>query len=168
MDEHWNKHPAFQDILGSIRKEWRWKLICTGSLILTSASAIWVIPGWYVLVPIALLAGLMMAFWQAIATGPLDSSSVYRLLQGHSEDIIWIYGSLLTRAPLGVVLSKHYRVYIQTRDRQSYTIQLPEDRYLVVMKWLNRALPHVIFGWEEQRYQQWIRSGTLSESGEGS
>ena len=48
-------------------------------------------------------------------------------------------------APGRVSLSR-YRITFVLNDGSVTDISLPAHRYLVVMKWLNRVLPHAEFG----------------------
>ncbi len=161
MNEQWVYHPAFQDILRSIRRSWILELTGWCSLAVLLFCIIWIFAG---TTRVVATIGLIVPFWGIYmlwTERPEHGSPLYHLFIREPEKIIWVYGYLLTRAPLGIVLWKQHRIFFQTVDRKSYALDIPESRYLVVMKWLNRAMPHVVFGWDELRYQRWLNDGTV-------
>jgi hypothetical protein len=152
-------HPAFLDIQRALRKAWLLQqCLWLGLLVVGLLSAVLfttVASGWgWVLGGISLMAWIFLR-WK----GPYGRSLVIRYVQEKPKDIVWIYGYRLLRAPLGVMLSSQYRIYFQTRDRRRFSLDIPENRYLVVMKWLNRILPHAEFGWDDERFERWRNTG---------
>lgn len=154
-------HPAFQDILDSIRRSWRRKLMGLSVLIILLLTGIACLPDWYKMMPMTGLAVSLWGVYRLCWRGPLRHSPLFQLLTQTPERIVWIYGYQLTRAPLGLVLSSQHRIYVQTNDKKSYSLDLPASRYLVVMKWLNRVLPDAAFGWDDLRYQRWLQNGSV-------
>ncbi|MCF8237490.1 MAG: hypothetical protein K9I85_05000 [Saprospiraceae bacterium] len=152
-------HPAFLDIQRALRKAWLlqqclWLVLLavglSGAILFSTGVSVW---GWAL--GCISVAALCFLRWN----GPYRRSLVFQYLQEKPKDIVWIYGYQLLRAPLGVMLSNQYRIYFQTRDRQRFSLDIPEKRYMVVMKWLNRILPHAEFGWDDERFERWKNTG---------
>lgn len=161
MKEHWVQHPAFQDILLAVRKAWQYQIIAIAGLIILLLTLLMFLPGWYKSIP---AIGLGLSLWGIARTsrvGGTHRSPIVRLLLHDPEKIVWIYGYQSTRAPLGVFLSRQHRIFFQTKDIKSHSLVIPANRYLVVMKWLNRALPNAVFGWDDVRYQRWLEDGSV-------
>jgi len=153
--DQWLQHPAFQDIQASLRRGWRLRLAGFGSLL-----AICIVLG-SMSTPIIRVMILGLAIWTMIQgvtewrKGPYRSNRLYVWLMEIPESIAWVYGLQILQAPLGVYLLSRYRITFVLNDGSVTDISLPAHRYLVVMKWLNRVLPHAEFEWSQERADRW-------------
>ena len=161
MNERWAQHPAFQDILGSIRKVRVVQVAVGCVLAVLLLCVLWFLVGWYKIIPFIGLVAVVWGVYRLFQRGASHQSPLIQLLVEEPDRIVWIYGYQLTRAPLGIVLSRQHRIFFQTNDQKSYSLDIPASRYLVVMKWLNRALPNAAFGWDDGRYQRWLMDGSV-------
>lgn len=155
MIDRWEHHPAFQDILVSLRQAWYWRLGWLGIVMMTVVFLATITGPTFRMVFVLLTGWVILRVVSEWRKGPCRSSRLFRLLVDCPESIVWIYGLQIVQAPLGVHIRTRHRITFVTVEGTIVNIDLPSHRYLVVMKWLNRVLPHVEFGWSQERSDRW-------------
>lgn len=98
-----------------------------------------------------LLAGGLI--FTAFKTIRIQKTKLFRSLNENPEKIVWVYAYKLVPMPFGIKFSDTMTVFFYFIDGSSFDLRIPAENYDLLIKELNRKLPHATFGHSKQKEQ---------------
>lgn len=102
---------------------------------------------------IALLTGIRLMV-EVIRSPDPEDNRLWGLLTRQSRDIVWIYSVRTMTMPFGFHLWDMGTMHFKLIDGDEITLSLPARQLKMVSMFLNRLLPHAVFGYSEERQKQ--------------
>lgn len=103
---------------------------------------------------ILLLGGLYFGYVLLPQTRA-DNSHLLHLLNTNPEKIVWVYGLRTQRHPFGLSFSQSGILYFKLADGDEISVGLPATKLKLVSAFLNRVLPHAVFGYTKERAENY-------------
>ena len=91
-------------------------------------------------------------FFQAKLRG--TSKVIYELTH-HPKDILWVYSFVYQRMPFGFQMSSKGLMYFKMTNNREICVALPSKDLKMVSRFLNRVLPHAMFGYSKEKAAQY-------------
>ncbi len=103
------------------------------------------------------LAGMLFGLrllWEVLRQPKPEDDRLWKLLNDRSRQIVWVFCVNTQTMPFGFHLWEEGMMYFKLADGSEVSITLPVRKLKMVSKFLNRLLPHVSFGYSEERQRQ--------------
>ena len=150
-----SQHPCLRPLWAGMRREWQQKTVALVMLLLgctALAYSCWEEPLIVLVFAFICLAGALLALmwhWR----GPSEMQLLQRLLHDQPRRVVWVYSLRTEYHPFGLQFLQQNLIYFKLDDGSNVSVRLPSRRLRLVMRILQRALPHTVFGyrreWEE-------------------
>ncbi|MBR9921178.1 MAG: hypothetical protein GYB31_10100 [Bacteroidetes bacterium] len=158
QDKHW-KHPAIKILARCLRGERLWQTISASLLLLISTWLVWwALPHWSGLM--ALIPLILSTWWilRLAPWRPLRNQQLFTILRESPEQIVWVYGLVNQMSPYGFRFMKQGILYFKLRDGSEISLSVPGERIKLISRFLNRVLPHALFGYTAERQWAWEKN----------
>ena len=158
MSEKIYKHPGIQLIRQALRRDWRQQVFFSLLLFFVMTTLLYWAFGRYSLVAafsgvgLVFALGLLARLWRNSSP---DHHPLMRLIYEEPEKVVWVYGVVTQRLPFGIQLTHAGLLYLKLVDGDDFCISLPTDKLKMVSRTLNRVLPNAVFGYTQEREEQY-------------
>ncbi|NJC28213.1 hypothetical protein [Neolewinella antarctica] len=147
------RHPGLKPLWNSLERERRQQQIVSVVLMVVGLStavvgvvvrsAVWPVVGGF------LASFALWWLYRILSDQPL--AYLHRQLRDEPETIAWVYSTQTERMPFGFKTQSMGTLYLVEPDGTTQSYSLKPGKLRLVVKTLNRVLPHADFGYTEAR-----------------
>lgn len=162
--ERFFRHPAMRVLRRCLWRELMLQLLASAALLtLGLALLIFFFSHNIILTVLGLIlsvTGLRLVF-QKLVNRRIGNHRLMVLLADHPGQIVWVYSVVTERLPFGFRFTRNGILYFKLADGDEITVTLPAPDLRLVLRHLNRMLPHASFGYSRDRAQWYLASPEL-------
>lgn len=148
------QHPAMDDFREALSRD-LFRLILVGNICLATGMALltllfnrhWLWP----LTGLFLVACGLYLLIRWSRSGSPEQTALYKVLCHRPGEIVWVYPVVTQVMPFGISLYDRSYLIFKLLNGREHALQVPSRKVRLLMKWLNRYLPHATFGYSANK-----------------
>lgn len=109
-------------------------------------------------------AGICLTGFGVYALLPLLSqlksknNPLLKIINTEPRRIVWVYGLNTERHPFGLNFMQSGVLYFKLDDGDDFSVSVPAKKLKLVSAFLNRVLPHAVFGYSAEKERRYAES----------
>lgn len=145
----------------SLQKETRLQLIFTVLMLLCG---LLLTVNFFPQSPILAAAGLSLLFFGGyiltivLSRFSLENNPLLKIINTEPRRIVWVYGLNTERHPFGLNFMQSGVLYFKLNDGDDFSVSVPAKKLKLVSAFLNRVLPHAVFGYSKEKERKYTES----------
>jgi hypothetical protein len=154
FEETYHLHPAMRMLWRAIGRERHICLAFAAALLLGGTAFGWVFFQKKNVLAAFGLAGMLLGtklLWDVLRSPKVNDDRLWRLLNHHRKQIVWVYSIRTQTMPFGYQLWERGTMYFMLIDGDEIALDLPARKLKMVSRFMNKLLPHASFGYSEER-----------------
>ena len=138
----------------ALRREWRLKRLASLALLLAGLGLMYAFFARDNFLTVAGLVAAVLGLRYLYRYGRVyrvENEQLLRLLSDHPRQIVWVYSVVTERHPFGFRLMSGGVMYFKLADGDDVSVAMSPGDLRLVSRFLNRVLPHAVFGYTPER-----------------